>query len=328
MGAVCIVPENYKCCLGQRLVLLRPNCEKCNPYYLLYAIQSEFVQKQINAIDATGSIVSNLNISDLKKLEIPICERKRQDEIANIIKKYDESIKYINKEMNLIDDFSKKLYSYWFHQFNFPNKEKKPYKNNCGKFLNDIPDDWERKNILEEISWCGGAQPPKSTFINEYKEGYIRFIQNRDYTNENYLTYIPIAKSNKVCNQFDIMMDKYGDAGRVRFGIAGAYNVALSKIEVKRPEMQEYIRAYLNDDSIYNYLHNASMASTRASLSEDNLSFLNILIPSSDILEMYNSIQKKYINKIMILREKKKKIINLKNTILPMLINGQIKIED
>ena len=124
------------------------------------------------------------------------------------------------------------------------------------------------------------------------------------------------------------MMDKYGDAGKIRFGIAGAYNVALSKIEVKRKEIQEYIRSYLNDDNIYSYLHNASMASTRASLSEENLSFLNLIIPTDDVLKKYNLIQKRYINKIMELRKNKKSILGLKNTILPMLINGQIKIEE
>ena len=328
MGAVCIVPKNYKCCLGQRLVLLRPDEKLCNPYYLLYAIQSEFVQKQINAIDATGSIVSNLNISDLKKLNIPICDRIRQDKIAEIIKKYDYSIELIDNEIKLVNEFSKKLYSYWFHQFNFPNECNRPYKIYGGQFENGIPYKWKKKNILDEIIWSGGAQPPKSTFINEMKDGYVRFIQNRDYTNENYLTYIPIAKNNKICDEYDIMMDKYGDAGKIRFGIAGAYNVALSKIEVKRKEIQEYIRSYLNDDNIYSYLHNASMASTRASLSEENLSFLNLIIPTDDVLKKYNLIQKRYINKIMELRKNKKSILGLKNTILPMLINGQIKIEE
>ena len=67
MGEVCLVPKNFKCCLGQRLVLLKVDKQKCNPHYLLYALLSPYVQAQIKRIDQTGSIVSNLNISDLKK---------------------------------------------------------------------------------------------------------------------------------------------------------------------------------------------------------------------------------------------------------------------
>ncbi len=40
-------------------------------------------------------------------------------------------------------------------------------------------------------------------------------------------------------------MDKYGDAGAVRYGIEGAFNVALGKINVNRPNFQEYIRSFL-----------------------------------------------------------------------------------
>lgn len=62
MGVVGIVPKGFKCCLGQRLVLLKVDRSKCDPQYLLYALLSNIVQVQIHRIDLTGSIVSNLNI--------------------------------------------------------------------------------------------------------------------------------------------------------------------------------------------------------------------------------------------------------------------------
>ena len=67
MGEVCQIPENLKCCLGQRMVLLRPSKEKCDGRYLLYALQSRKVQHEINSYDGTGSTVSNLRIPVLKK---------------------------------------------------------------------------------------------------------------------------------------------------------------------------------------------------------------------------------------------------------------------
>lgn len=84
MGAVGIVPEGLKCCLGQRLVLLKVNREKCNPSYLLFSLMSEFVQIQMKRAGGTGSIVSNLCIPDLKDLLIPVME-KGQDEAARLL---------------------------------------------------------------------------------------------------------------------------------------------------------------------------------------------------------------------------------------------------
>ena len=153
----------------------------------------------------------------------------------------------------------------------------------------------EDYKLLYIVSFIGGTQPPKSEHIYSYKKGYIRFIQNRDYSTENHLTYIKESPRNKLCDEYDIMMDKYGEAGKVRFGIKGAYNVALAKIKPKNKYYQEWIREFLNMKEIQQYLFNSSMASTRASVSENNLSNIKIPIPSN--------------NNILIEFEKKHKII-------------------
>jgi len=71
MGEVCLIPDNLRCCLGQRMVMLRPDGNKCHGKYLLYALQSRRVQNQIKSHEGTGSTVSNLRIPVLKELAIP-----------------------------------------------------------------------------------------------------------------------------------------------------------------------------------------------------------------------------------------------------------------
>lgn len=102
----------------------------------------------------------------------------------------------------------------------------------------NIPFGWQVVPFLEIASWESNSQPPKSEFIYEPKAGYIRFIQNRDYDSDTHKTYIPLTKYLSVVDRYDILMDKYGDAGAVRYGIEGAFNVALGKIIVYLPIMQ------------------------------------------------------------------------------------------
>lgn len=334
MGMVGIVPPNFRCCLGQRLVLLKVDKSQCNPRYLLYVMMSDYVQSQIKKADATGSIVSNLNIPDLKDLSIPIVDKSTQEKVAKLLSLIDRKIKN-NQDINEnMQNQIRLVYDYWFMQFDYPNKSGQPYRSSGGKMKKSeisgrlIPSDWTETELLKVVSWNGGSQPPKSEHINEYKEGYVRFIQNRDYAGNDYLTYIPIAKKNKICNEYDIMVDKYGDAGKTRFGIAGAYNVALSKIEVSLNSGQEYIRRFLESDAIKQYLAGACMASTRASLNEANLSFLSIVIPDEETLRRFEAYGKRVINTCL----KNNKEINQLNTLrawlLPMLINGQVTIPD
>lgn len=144
-------------------------------------------------------------------------------------------------------------------------------------------------DILNHIELENGAQPPKEEHIYELKQGYIRFVQNRDYDSDSHLTYIPVSKKNHICKMNDIMMDKYGDAGAVRYGIEGAFNVAILKIKPKRLFEKEYIRDFLSQENIKSILFASSQASTRPSLNETTFKGINISLPSDDLLTEYEN---------------------------------------
>ena len=224
------------------------------------------------------------------------------------------------------------LYKYWFEDFNFPNESQKPYAKSNGVLVynhlvkRDIPATWKVKNLLELVSWETNSQPPKSEFIYEPKDGYIRFIQNRDFDSDSHYTFIPFNKNLSLVDEFDILMDKYGDAGKTRFGLKGTYNVALAKIAVKESKYKEYVRAFLSSPAIYNYLHNACMASTRASLNEDNLSFINIVIPSENIATLFEKQAHLIIEKLIKNRIENNQLTKYRDELLPLLLNGQVTI--
>ena len=65
MGEVGMIPEGIVCCLGQRMVLLRANPEICDNYYLLYSLQSRYVQHQISWSDNADPTWQQGHLSDL-----------------------------------------------------------------------------------------------------------------------------------------------------------------------------------------------------------------------------------------------------------------------
>jgi len=72
IGNVGIIPEDFLCCQGQRVVLLRSNKEIAIPRYLLYALQGAMVKEQIYRVEKVGSTVSNFNIADLRRLRLSV----------------------------------------------------------------------------------------------------------------------------------------------------------------------------------------------------------------------------------------------------------------
>ncbi len=254
-----------------------------------------------------------------------------QQKIARTLSILDQKIENNHKINELLHKILELLYEQYFVRFDFLDENNKPYQTSGGKMkfskeLNRlIPNDFEVKTLGELITWISGSQPPKSCHIYEHKEGYIRFIQNRDYSSNDYITYIPISKNNKICYQYDIMIDKYGEAGAVRFGLQGAYNVALSKISVLNQSMQEYIRSYLNSKPIKKYLSNACMASTRSSLNENHIYSLMLPIPPINLLQKYEKIAKNIITAIINNNQSTQTLTALRDFLLPLLLTQQVK---
>jgi restriction endonuclease S subunit len=120
MGEVCMLPAGLKCCLGQRMVLVRPSSQ-VNNSFLLYAIQAREVQDQIMVYEGTGSTVSNLRIPVLESLVIPYPELSEQQAIAEILSSLDDKIEF-NLQMNkTLEEMAMTLYKHWFVDFEFPS---------------------------------------------------------------------------------------------------------------------------------------------------------------------------------------------------------------
>ena len=89
----------------------------------------------------------------------------------------------------------------------------------------------EKLKLTDICDFQGGSQPPKEQWTNELKDGYIRMLQIRDFTqgkNEN--EYVKISNTLKTCEDDDILIARYGaSVGKVLSGLSGAYNVAIIK---------------------------------------------------------------------------------------------------
>jgi type I restriction enzyme, S subunit len=97
MGQVCMIPKDLQCRLGQRMVLLRITSAGAHGNYVLYALQSEAMQKYIAVTGGTGSTVSNLRIPVIKALSIPLPSDSEQRAIVTALSDIDALIAGLEK---------------------------------------------------------------------------------------------------------------------------------------------------------------------------------------------------------------------------------------
>lgn len=125
-----------------------------------------------------------------------------------------------------------------------------------------IPKSWKWVRFGDVCDAQGGSQPPKSKFMYEETPNYIRFLQIRDFSSDNNLTYIPVDAKNKICEVGDILIGRYGaSVGKVLTGKAGAYNVAIMKTF---PNLTILDKKYFYYFLLSNYMQSWFRSLTRA----------------------------------------------------------------
>ncbi len=94
VGEVCMIPGRHiAACLGQRMMLYRPNVEIINPLYFLYALQSRLIQGRLNLISG-GSTVGHVRVGDIRELWMVMPKSlNEQDKIASSLNAISEKIR-------------------------------------------------------------------------------------------------------------------------------------------------------------------------------------------------------------------------------------------
>lgn len=149
---------------------------------------------------------------------------------------------------------------------------------------------WEIKKLGEVCDFQGGSQPPKEEWIDEPREGYVRMLQIRDFTQSRSFDIEYVKESNrlKYCNEDDVLLGRYGaSVGKVLTGLAGAYNVAIMKTIPNRELLnKQYFKYFLQSPSFQIFLQQAStMRAAQAGFSKENIQDFTLPVPPLPVQE-------------------------------------------
>lgn len=98
-GNAAVLPDGYRFCLGQRVMLLRPDYTKCTSEYLLHAVISDDVYRQAVGKN-NASTVAHVNVKDVKQFKIPLPSFTKQNQFADFVKQVDKSKSVVQKSLN------------------------------------------------------------------------------------------------------------------------------------------------------------------------------------------------------------------------------------
>ena len=170
--------------------------------------------------------------------------------------------------------------------------------------------------LTDICDFQGGSQPPKEEWSFEAKEGYIRMLQIRDFTQSEKVTpeYVKISNSTKICEADDILIARYGASiGKILTGLVGAYNVAIMRTIPDTNKIQKkYLYYYLKSSYFQKSILNVGSRAAQAGFNKEDLSKIHIKCPNKE--EQDNIIN--ILEKIeLIIKKRKDELFYLDNLI-------------
>ena len=264
----------------------------------------------------TGSTIERLYNDNLRDCDIifptNINDQKR---IINVLKSIDDKIDNNKKTNWELEKIVKTMYDYWFLQFEFPNKDGKPYKSFGGKMVwneelkKEIPNEWKNGKMSELIE-IGNGKDHKNLNngnIPVYGSGgVIRKVDEGIYTGES------------------VLIPRKGTLNNVMYVDQEFWTVDtmfFSKIKREGTAIYTYYSIKLYD------LEKLNTGTGVPSMTSAIINNLKVIIPNSDILKKFNNIVKPLYNKIYKNERQNEELIEIRDFLLPLLMNGQVGIK-
>ncbi|MCB9960152.1 MAG: restriction endonuclease subunit S [Rhodospirillaceae bacterium] len=115
-GIAAEIPKGLRLCLGQRMVLIRPDPSRINTRFLRFWLNSPTMARHLHGF-RDGSVAERLNMPTIRALPIPVLSLREQNEIANLLGALDDKIE-LNRRMNeTLEAMARATFKDWFVDF-------------------------------------------------------------------------------------------------------------------------------------------------------------------------------------------------------------------
>lgn len=312
LGSTARIPCSGKYIQSQDVALIKCN-ENLNPDFAFYLIPSKFVRNKLSAA-VQQTKIRHTSPDKIKNCTVWIPEYSAQKKIGSFLSSLDEKIT-LNRRINArLEQMAKRLYDYWFVQFDFPNSDGKPYKSSGRKMVynaelkREIPEGWEVKSFSDFFELGNGKD--------------YRHLQSGK---------IPVYGSGGfMCG----ITDFFFDGESVLFPRKGTLNNIMYKNEkFWTVDTMFYSKMKIQHSAIYVYytakqfdFSSLNTGTGVPSMTSVIIKGLPIIQPPQKIIDNFDCIVQSYYKKIHKNEQESAKLIALRDKLLPLLMNGQVEI--
>lgn len=302
--------------------------------FMAFYLRSKLFRKTMSN-NAIMTLRASLNEQIFSYLDLLLPEYEEQRKIGEYLYLLNRKMELNNKINAELEAMAKFIYDYWFVQFDFPDANGKPYKSSGGKMVynealkREIPDGWSIGSLLDIAEFTNGIACQK--YRPEESEEYYQVIKIREmgagFTDSSEFVSHRIPDKVVVSNG-DVLFSWSATLDvKIWAGGRGGLNQHIFKVtSEKNPRTYYYFETlgYLQHFKMMAELRKTTMGH----ITQDHLKQSRISIPSSSLIASLHEILDPILNKVVRGAEENTKLASLRDWLLPMLMNGQVTVND
>ena len=347
-----VVPEEIlPARVNQHVSIIRcKNTEESK--YVMYYLQ--YMKKYLLQISKVGGTRNALTKEAIGKLPIKISDDCNK--ISKILDNIDQKIQTNNQINQELEAMAKTLYDYWFVQFDFPDQNGKPYKSSGGKMVyhpelkREIPEGWGVTTFSSWISDNKTGDWGKETSQGNYTLE-VDCIRGADINglSGNGKTDMPTRfilekNKNKLLTDFDIVIEISGGSPTQSTGrIVGISENVLNRFDlplicsnfckaVSLKEQETFYNFVYEWKNLYDngvlFSWEGKTSGIKNLLFDSFVTNYHIAQPPIDLMKQFFDYASSVDKKTQLLLKQNQELTQLRDWLLPMLMNGQVKVEN
>lgn len=308
-------------CFHNNFFKVNYNKDLINGRFLYHCLNTKEKYKEMLR-RAGVTTIPDLNHFMFLDMEIPVPPKNIQIQIAKTLDSLDSKIELNNRINSELEAMAKTLYDFWFVQFDFPNAKGKPYKSNGGKTIwneglkREIPEGWEMKKIGEVATVKAGGDKPEMYSTKKTEMCNVPIYSN-GITNGGLYGFTNKA----IINNQSITISARGTIGFCV--LRNEPFVPIIRLITVTPNFSGSAKYFYESLKFFGFENSGSV---QQQLTIPQVTGIKLLYPNEGMLKKFDALTAPMIDRIEILKEENQKLAELRNWLLPMLMNGQVKV--
>lgn len=315
--------NNEPCILGKSACYINV-IKEVDKEFIYYILTSANFKRNITN-EATGTTIKNVSLKQMReyKFNIP-CNLADQRRIASILSSLDRKIELNNKINADLEEMAQAIFKNWFVDF-------EPFKN--GKFVDSelgmIPEGWK-------VGTLGDITKNKSAKVKERNDVKVlspvttgELVLSEEYFTKQVFSS-SIAKY-KIVNKGDFAYNparvNIGSLGRNEFDFDGCVSPVYVVFSVL-DGYENYFDLFRKTDFFKDSVASLAIGGVRQSLSYDDLSSIEVIIPSENAVEEFNNLYNQMKKTIKANKLESSRLSLLRDTLLPRLMSGELEVPE